>query len=170
MADEKVISLNGLDKAEVLAALYNGSKPQGMGFVQYDPKPMSAAEAKTLLEKKTNFGYLKGRIMNMDLSGDYLDPLGYNRDNGEGAAEKVINELRTSKRVNTAAIATMHEKSTLAEAMLVEDSLRAETKIETRGAVRVMELGYEADVAGRLAPKLRGIVEEAVKKRRRQRN
>ena len=31
-----VIDLIGLDKAAVLAALYNASRPLGMGFVQYD--------------------------------------------------------------------------------------------------------------------------------------
>jgi hypothetical protein len=34
------IDLKGLNKAAVLAALYNASKPQGMGFLQYDPTPM----------------------------------------------------------------------------------------------------------------------------------
>ena len=34
------ISLVGLSKAAVLAALYNASKPQGMGFLQFNPKPM----------------------------------------------------------------------------------------------------------------------------------
>ncbi len=44
-----MISINGLDKAAVLAALYNASRPQGMGFMHYDPKPMEVEEARTLL-------------------------------------------------------------------------------------------------------------------------
>ena len=31
------IDLSGLNRADVLAVLYNSSKPQGMGFLQYNP-------------------------------------------------------------------------------------------------------------------------------------
>ena len=40
-----MISIEGLDKSKVLAALYNASRPQGMGFMQYDPNPMTEEEA-----------------------------------------------------------------------------------------------------------------------------
>lgn len=43
------ISLAGLDKAAVLAALYNASRPQGMGFMHYDPTPMTVKEASKIL-------------------------------------------------------------------------------------------------------------------------
>lgn len=39
------MDISGLSKASVLAALYNAARPQGMGFLQYDPKPMSEADA-----------------------------------------------------------------------------------------------------------------------------
>ena len=52
------ISLIGLDKAAVLAALYNASKPVGMGFARYDPTPMTLEEARALLERDTYFDYL----------------------------------------------------------------------------------------------------------------
>ena len=78
------IDLRGLDKAEVLAVLYNSSKPQGMGFMNYDPKPMSKEEARRLLDTgQTDFDYLNGRVMKIDLSRDELDTWGYNRDNGQ---------------------------------------------------------------------------------------
>lgn len=88
------ISLEGLDKAEVLAALYNASKPQGMGFLHYDPEPMGTEEARSLLEDRTYFGYLKGRVMKIDLGGDTLDTRGYDRDNGEGSAAQAIETPR----------------------------------------------------------------------------
>ena len=84
------ISLIGLDKAEVLAALYNASKPQGRGFLHYDPKPMTSKEAGVLLKQTTDFDYLQGRVMKVDLSGDTFDPRLYDRDNGQGVAEKAI--------------------------------------------------------------------------------
>ena len=57
------IDLTGLDKAEVLAALYNASRPLGMGFIHYDPAPMGKEEAAEYLEGGTYFDYLKGRVM-----------------------------------------------------------------------------------------------------------
>lgn len=40
-----MINIKGLNKAKVLAALYNASKPLGLGILQYDPKDMSEKEA-----------------------------------------------------------------------------------------------------------------------------
>lgn len=88
------INLKGLNKAEVLAALYNASKPLGMGILHFDPAPMRAEEAESLLKGQTYFDYLKGRVMKVDLSGDELDPWLYDRDNGQGAAQRVIDSMR----------------------------------------------------------------------------
>ena len=87
-------SLEGLDKAAVLAALYNASQPLGMGFLHFTPEDMTVQEAATLLEKQTYFDYLKGRVMKIDLCGETLYTGLYNRDNGPGAAERVIEKLR----------------------------------------------------------------------------
>ena len=92
----KDISLVGLDKAEVLAGLYNASKPQGLGFLHYDPKPMTVEEARALLVNQTYFDYLYGRVMKVDLSGDRLNPWGYDRDLGQGAAQRVIQTIRST--------------------------------------------------------------------------
>lgn len=94
-----MISLVGLNKADVLAALYNASHPQGLGFLHYRPESMNRATAETLLAEHPNqdriyFDYLMGRVMKVDLSGDSLDPSLYDRDNGQGAAEKAIFSLR----------------------------------------------------------------------------
>jgi hypothetical protein len=88
------VSIKGLSKASVLAALYNASHPLNMGYLQYDPTPMTDAEAATLIAKQTHFDYLKGRVMKVDLSEDSVDPWLYDRDNGEGAFLKVVNGLR----------------------------------------------------------------------------
>ena len=72
MADEK-IDIKELNKADVLAALYNSSKPQGMGFLHYDAKLMSRKEAQKLLDAgQTYFDYLNGRVMKVDLSDEQL--------------------------------------------------------------------------------------------------
>ncbi len=87
-----MIDLKKYDKAEVLAALYNHSKPQGMGILHYIPEDMGKKEAQEILDIDSDlyFDYLKGRIMKVDLSKDELDPCLYDRDNGGRAAERAI--------------------------------------------------------------------------------
>lgn len=85
-----MIDLTKYNKAEVLAALYNHSKSQGMGILHYTPEPMTKKEAQVLLKRQRYFDYFNGRILKVDLSGDELDPGLYDRDNGQGAAERAI--------------------------------------------------------------------------------
>lgn len=84
------MDIKGFRKPAVLAALYNASQPLGMGFLQFRQGVMTEAEAEHLLRTQTYFDYLKGRVMKVDLSSDYLDTRLYDRDNGEGAAERAI--------------------------------------------------------------------------------
>lgn len=102
-----MIDIKGLDKAELLAALHQRSKAQGMGLL-HDTGPLTVAEARTQIEnhlKNINdwepsrlyFDYVRGRVMKVDLSGDELDPRLYNRDVGEQAAEEVVARLRNAQ-------------------------------------------------------------------------
>ena len=81
-----------MNKAEVLAKLFNSSKQQGMGFLQTEgTTDMSVQSAQTHIDSgQTYFDYLNGRVMKVDLSGDELDPFLYDRDNGTGAAEAAL--------------------------------------------------------------------------------
>jgi hypothetical protein len=88
------ISIAGLDKAEVLAALYNSARAQGLGLLHYKPEPMAAIEARELLKEQKYFDYLKGRVMKVRIDGDELSTRLYDRDNGFGAAEAAIAPLR----------------------------------------------------------------------------
>ena len=85
-----MINISRADKAEVLAALYNNSRPQGMGFLHFTPEPMTAEQARELLQETTSFDYLQGRVMKVDLSGDEFEPRPYDRDNGPGAAAAAL--------------------------------------------------------------------------------
>ena len=112
MSDDNV-DISGLDKAAVLAALYNAAKPMGMGFLHYDPAAMTLEEARGVLGTGDDhapffashsgsiggrpglyFDYLKGRCMKVDLTGDTVCPGGFDRDYGEGALAGVIAKLR----------------------------------------------------------------------------
>lgn len=85
------IDISKMDKAEVLAKLFNSSQPQGLGFLQSPAEPMTADEARQLLnDGQTYFDYLRGRVMKVDLSGDFLRVGLYDRDNGEGAAARAL--------------------------------------------------------------------------------
>lgn len=96
MADSTDIDISKISKAKVLAALYNNSQPLGMGFLHYDPTPMTEQEAEELLKQYTYFDYLKGRVMKIDLSEDILRTWGYDRDNGQGAAQRALQSILTA--------------------------------------------------------------------------
>lgn len=103
-----IINIKDLDKAAVLAGLYNNSKVQGMGFFGQKSlgnkagKAMTVEDAKKEIEdlqtngRKLYFDYLHGKVMKIDLSGDELNPGMYDRDNGEGAAKAAIEQVRNS--------------------------------------------------------------------------
>lgn len=99
--NDGIVDISGLDKAALLAALYNRARPLGMGFLHYTPEDMTLEQAQETLKVGDDHGhqgmyfdYLHGRVMKVDISGDVLHTWGYNRDNGDGAAEQVITTLR----------------------------------------------------------------------------
>ena len=88
-----IIDISSKNKAKVLAALWNNSKQQGMGFMDISGASsvaMTTEDAEELLRERTYFDYLRGRVMKIDLSTDELRPGLYDRDNGEGAAAAAI--------------------------------------------------------------------------------
>lgn len=103
-----LVDTTGFSKAEVLAALYNSSKPVGLGHLHYNPKPMTADEAYIYVlagddtqsiarlpgMQRLYFDYLNGRPIKVDLSQDKFDPFVYDRLNGKHAARKAIDLLR----------------------------------------------------------------------------
>ena len=93
-----MVRYDGLTKAEVLCALYNRAKCQGMGILHYDAKPLSVHDAEKLLETTTYFDYLYGRILKVDLIDDNaFDEFLYDRDNGKGAAQTALDNYKIEK-------------------------------------------------------------------------
>lgn len=96
-----MIKIAGVNKAFVLAALYNASRVQGMGVIQAAfrdskglPYIMPVKEAEELLKEHTYFDYLYGRVMKVDLSSDEeFDERLYDRDNGPEAARDALESL-----------------------------------------------------------------------------
>ncbi len=92
--EREQIDISGLDKAVVLAALFNASQQLGMGFLDSSgAKDMTVEDARQYVSQQTYFDYLRGRVMKVDLSKDSFDPWGFDRDNGPGAAKRAIDSL-----------------------------------------------------------------------------
>lgn len=98
-----MISIKGLDKAEVLHELWKNSHSQGMSAM-FCKEELSLEQCKELVKginpnirDSGYFDYLAGRVMKIDLSTDEINPYLYDRDNYEGAAENVISKLRAKK-------------------------------------------------------------------------
>lgn len=95
-----MIDITGLNKADVLAALYNASHPQGLGWLHKTNEDMTTEQAQVLLDKQRpgdHFDYVQGRVIKVNLTSDTeFDPYLYDRDNGQGAAQHAIDRLRQS--------------------------------------------------------------------------
>ena len=96
------INISGLDKSKVLAALFNASKQQGMGFMHSEGRAgMSDKEASELLKETNDFDYLRGRVMKLCIEDNLYVGL-YDRDNGKGAAERALEPLFAAQLQPTA--------------------------------------------------------------------
>ncbi len=92
------VDISKKDKARVLQALYNHARPVGMGYLHYVPGDMDIEVARELIRHCQEdgyfyFDYLQGRLMKISLDGDFIETALYDRDNGEGTAERAIAEV-----------------------------------------------------------------------------
>jgi hypothetical protein len=87
------VNIQDLDKAELVAGLFNRSKG-GIHATRVDG--MDAEEARRRIDEHGSpaFDYFEGRLMKVDLSKDEFDPWRYDRINGEGAAQGVVDKVR----------------------------------------------------------------------------
>ncbi len=92
------IDTTGIDRAQLLAALFNAALPgHNMARIAYDEQPeaMTATEAQELLDSgRTYFDYHRGRVIKCDVTEDHIEGWLYDRDNGKGAAARVVEDLR----------------------------------------------------------------------------
>lgn len=146
-----MINIEGLDRADVLVALYNGSRPQGMGFMHYDPKPMLKEEAELLLQQQHYFDYLKGRVMKVSLKDEkQFSGSGYDRDNGNGAAQRIIDALRLG---DTKIINKQHKDGVDQAAAIAHNAIHQPLRETMVNGVHTFDLGLN-DVAEVLRPKI----------------
>jgi len=101
MSATEVVDIRGLDKGAVLKALHDGARPAGMGMLRAVPElslGRARADYAELIKDGGLIDYYLGRPIKVDLDGDFIDPLFYDRDAGSGAAALVIARLRAAQR------------------------------------------------------------------------
>ncbi len=97
-----MINIKDLDKAQLLVELYNHSHQQGFGILQ-PSRSLTVEDARKLLEQTTYFDYLYGKVMKVDLSSDEeFEERLYDRDNGQGMAQSVVDGMRKRKELEKA--------------------------------------------------------------------
>ena len=89
------IDVSKIHADKLLAGLYNSARVQGLGILQARSEDMTPEQAAELLsgEESQYFDYLHGRVMKVVINGSTLDPYLYDRDNGDGAAQAVIDRI-----------------------------------------------------------------------------
>ncbi len=95
MSTTRRISIAGLDKVPVLRALYNAAIPTVLTMPNA-PILLTAEEAKAHIAiNDGHIDFVRGRLIGVDLSGDDIDPILYDKYNDlPGSADSVINALR----------------------------------------------------------------------------
>lgn len=92
------VDITGLNKADVVVALYKGTRRHGMGLLQSELDEQQVREIATKHfardGKNYDIDYLAGKPLKVDLAGDSFDPRLYDRDAGPGAAQRAVNKLR----------------------------------------------------------------------------
>lgn len=93
-----MVNIKGINKAQVLCALWRHSHAQGMSALNERPLTLSEAEAMILDRDERrlnlNFDYVNGRVIKCDITGDEFDPWLYDRDCGHGTAQRAIDSIR----------------------------------------------------------------------------
>ena len=109
-----IVNIKGLQKYEVLKALYDNAIPilsGGFGYLGtlgvqlFQNMKLTKEQAKEEIEQSNDlyFDYVQGKSLKIDLSTDEFDSHNYDRDYGEGKAKEIISnlyeELRNEKLV-----------------------------------------------------------------------
>jgi hypothetical protein len=86
------IDITGLDKGDVLWALYMPAGKMGMGFLAPD---LTEETVRSMAKDPyLYFDYLGGKPLKVDLTGNSFNGRLYDRDQGVGAARKAVDNLR----------------------------------------------------------------------------
>ena len=120
------INVSGIDKAELLAELINNSKPIGSGFLQFDNKIITRNYAVKRLEKFNYFDYEKGCPIKTNFENwPIISTIGYDRDNGEGAFKRCVDNLKNG---------TYNKREAIPDKEIIQERARITTYWEAQNA------------------------------------
>jgi len=94
------LDITGIDHADLLAALFNGTAPLGLGNFQPGAhEAMTIEQAREIVtaqeSEKIRFDYVRGRPIKVRFNGNTLEnPALYDRDAGTGRCAEIVQALR----------------------------------------------------------------------------
>ena len=97
---EQIVTLGDIKMpaADALCALYNASRPQGLGALHFTSGAMDRREAAKFLAASNGYAdYVNGRVVKVRFRGE-LDTWGYDRDLGNGATERALRAYQEATR------------------------------------------------------------------------
>ena len=87
------VNIESIPKTLLLRKLWE--KSQTAGFFSRSGFPAPAFDEQKAVNAVNGYiDYFQGRVIKCDISGDTADPWLYDRDNGEGAFQRVVSQLR----------------------------------------------------------------------------
>lgn len=106
-----IVNVKGLDRAELLAALYNATHAVGLGVRDDLRRDMTVAEARQRLHERRSelgplrrhgllatFDWVAGRPIKCDVDQDEIDFDVYDNVAGPGTGARVVQQLREKQR------------------------------------------------------------------------
>lgn len=90
-----MINIEGLNKAEVLSELYNNCKVVLPDSVASIFNTVTVGECVNILKNNSKFSKILGKSIPVDFTSDieFNEEL-YDKENGEGSAQRIVDELR----------------------------------------------------------------------------
>lgn len=148
-----MISIVGLERGPLLAALYNAAAPAGYGWLEYEWQMMTTEQAWQLLRDSNSFDYLNGRPLKVWLGPNEtaIDELYYDRRNGTGQCQAVVTALRLGDPVDGQSITELHSEARIRSAERARaDTHPTQEYVDERGVTHI-NLGLDPRVAAKLA-------------------
>jgi hypothetical protein len=106
-----------------------------------------------------DFDYLKGRVIKVNLSGDEIDPWGYDRDNGQGAVEEIVSILRQTGEVYSEEAEIRHKEGTRNQAIFMDEHVDDPNYVKHQGDTFVYGLGT-SDLSHLIRPKIKKVLND----------
>ena len=97
MTDNTQVDITGINKITLLASLWSNSSPAGFFKNMPEMAPPFNLQAAQRDVERGFIDYFCGRLIKMDLSGDTVDVFLYERDNGQGSVQQIVNNLKCNK-------------------------------------------------------------------------